>query len=143
MADIEYIDELSSKQIRGFTSTANLRTFGVKPDDFWKYAVKSDQCWNWAGPSYPNSYGYIKNEKGATVAAHRYAYFLAYDFDPSELYVCHHCDNKSCVRPDHLFLGTHLSNMHDMTRKRQQVSGSLPLPQDLLVISNMLSNSAS
>jgi hypothetical protein len=49
--------------------------------------------------------------------AHREAYRLTYGEIPAGLLICHHCDNRACVRPDHLFLGTYKDNAQDMVRK--------------------------
>lgn len=86
---------------------------------FWARVDCSGECWLWkkgkrTGPN--GGYGILK-VNCERVDAHRLAFQLAYGPIPDGLYVCHHCDNPPCVRPDHLFLGTHQDNMDDMRRK--------------------------
>ena len=74
-------------------------------------------CWIWIGAKTGDGYGAIK-EKRKQIPAHKYSYQLHYgDNIPENIFVCHKCDNKSCVNPDHLFLGTHSQNMLDMYAK--------------------------
>jgi len=55
--------------------------------------------------------------------AHRCAWEFKHGRPAPDLFVCHHCDNKLCVDPDHLFLGTHSDNMRDMHAKGRGISG--------------------
>lgn len=84
-------------------------------DLFWNRVTKGVGCWQWTGPK-DRGYGIIIFN-GHRVRAHRYSYELHFGASPGRLFVCHRCDNPSCVRPDHLFLGTQLDNMQDMARK--------------------------
>lgn len=84
---------------------------------FWSTVEKSTKCWNWVGSKFWNSgYGVFK-VKGYMRPAHRMAYQFAYGpFNP-DLFICHRCDNPSCVRPDHLFVGTNSTNIMDAVKK--------------------------
>lgn len=78
-------------------------------------------CWNWIGMKCPNGYGRVKRD-GKFLFAHRYSYQLLKG-DIGEFYVLHRCDNRKCVNPDHLFLGTQKDNQQDMKRKGRHVFG--------------------
>jgi hypothetical protein len=82
-----------------------------------------DDCWEWLAYKDKYSYGQININKKPKFA-HRYAYECFKNNEqpiPSNLYVCHHCDNPSCVNPNHLFLGTAKDNTQDMLKKGRLV----------------------
>ena len=74
-------------------------------------------CWEWSGARVPQGYGLIKRKDGTQLRAHRVAYELVYGLIPKGMFVCHRCDNPSCVWPSHLFVGSHVQNMADMVVK--------------------------
>jgi hypothetical protein len=79
----------------------------------------SGDCWLWTGTTKKTGYGHM-SVAYRKLLVHRLAYSVWVGPIPPGLLVCHHCDNPPCVRPDHLFLGTHRDNMQDMIRKGRQ-----------------------
>lgn len=85
---------------------------------FWAKVQKTDDCWMWTGAT-RHGYGEIsKGGKSTEIfVASRFSYELHFGPIPDGFLVCHRCDNPPCVRPDHLFLGTHVENTSDMLSK--------------------------
>ena len=92
---------------------------------FWSYVEKpAVGCWRWTKRVHKTGlpYGTIKLRRQMWIAS-RIAFFLSRNEDPWPLQVCHHCDNPSCCRPDHLFKGTPKENQEDMVRKGRSTTG--------------------
>lgn len=102
---------------------------GTVEERFWSFVDRNgprqsgmaDCCWVWRGSLHYKGYGQFRD--GHMVKAHVFSYELHYGTIPADgnhygrKFVLHHCDNPSCVRPSHLFLGTHQDNMDDMMQK--------------------------
>ena len=86
---------------------------------FWRFVEKGPGCWTWTGAKGQEGYGKfsVLIPRLHQIRAHRFSYELHFGPLPAGMQVCHHCDTPSCVRPDHLFVGTQLDNMRDMVAK--------------------------
>jgi len=104
---------------------------GPKPrpaiERFWTKVQKTEGCWLWTGGT-DEGYGALSTtlepDCGRRERAHRFAYKRLVGPIPDGLYVCHTCDNRRCVNPDHLFLGSHLANIEDKLQKERHCRGS-------------------
>lgn len=91
---------------------------------FWSRVRQTDTCWLWTGSTNRHGYGYV-GVPGyrRPILAHRVAWELTNGLIPRGLLVLHRCDNPPCVRPDHLFIGTHADNMQDAKEKGRTTQG--------------------
>jgi len=97
-----------------------------------------DDCWEWLKFKDRNGYGQLQHYLGPphrtqSWKVHRYAYVLFIGPIPKGMLVCHKCDNPSCVKPSHLFLGTYADNRRDCIKKgrdsKRHESKKIPLDQ--------------
>jgi hypothetical protein len=86
---------------------------------FWSKVDRSggeDACWNWTGAVSGGGYGSFR-WNGLSRRTHRISFELVNGPAPQGMYICHSCDNRLCVNPAHLWLGTNRDNLLDMMQK--------------------------
>lgn len=84
---------------------------------------ENNSCWLWKGSTYLNGYGSFCVAGRKPNVASRVSWQIAHGEIPEGMVVCHICDNKLCVRPSHLFLGTQADNINDMKQKGRMAYG--------------------
>lgn len=84
------------------------------------YKITAGGCWVWSGKYFANGYGRIARYLPRAhfhMRAHIAAYQFYKGYIPKGLFVCHRCDVKGCINPDHLWLGTNKENQDDAVKK--------------------------
>jgi len=107
------------------------RRYGPKPrpiaDRFWANVERTESCWLWTGHLDDHGYGLIytdRDHRPRMMRTHRVSWEMHVGLIPVGLFVCHICDVRTCVRPDHLFLGTAADNQRDMAQKGRAARGA-------------------
>jgi len=108
-----------------------IRDTGILNTDknrFYSNIIINDEteCLEWKGTIKSNGYGQFKNLNKKWFHAHRYSYELFIGKIPEKMCVCHCCDNRKCINPSHLFIGTKKDNTQDMIKKNRQAYVSSP-----------------
>lgn len=99
--------------LRELADARRIKLFIAKVD-------KGDLCWQWTASTNASGYGTFATRRGSQLA-HRVSFLLHCGDIPPGMCVLHRCDNRRCVNPAHLFLGTHTQNMEDMKVKGRAV----------------------
>lgn len=96
--------------------------FKTDSERFWEKVDRSGECWEWTAYRDKDGYGTFKLNNYQH-QAHRAALILSGITLPDDVVVCHSCDNPSCVKPDHLFVGSQSDNSEDMVKKGRSLVG--------------------
>lgn len=105
--------DYTPKDIERFWSKVN------KNGSIHPYDASLGRCWEWMASRSKKGYGHFCLS-GKCWQSHRLSWYIAFNNIPDKIMVLHSCDNRCCVNPDHLSLGTNDDNMKDMVKKGRQ-----------------------
>ena len=91
---------------------------------FWERIEKIEGgCWLYGGAQYGNKYGLIgvTTNPVKNITAHRFSYILHKGEIARGQVICHTCDVRNCVNPDHMYAGTHEDNTRDIVERKRNV----------------------
>jgi hypothetical protein len=86
------------------------------------YEHLDGRCWKWKDATNKNGYALFQI-MGRRTNANRVSYELFVGPITDNKFVCHHCDNRECTNPDHLYLGTPQDNSNDMVSRKRHRNG--------------------
>ena len=128
-ADLELVNYGAGRPPCGHCGEVFPQSFPINPhvplcDRFFQkvHRCRQTDCWIWMGHLDRLGYGQM-SVKGRMIRAHRVSYELHHGPIPHGLWVLHHCDNRRCVRPEHLYAGTHANNTADMVARQRCATG--------------------
>jgi hypothetical protein len=84
---------------------------GITVDD-------SSGCWLWTKGKNSDGYGFLMRDR-CMIGVHRLSFMVFRGDIPIDMLVCHRCDVRNCINPEHLYLGTHADNMKDMSERKR------------------------
>ncbi len=124
MPPLSLYEQIKSGEVKVTRTSPLSHRFWFRVDrDGPQHPVLKTKCWVWIGNTMNKGYGILSYSHTGRYLAHRYSWTLHYGEISDELSVLHKCDNRLCVRPNHLFLGTQQDNLADMREKDRQVKG--------------------
>lgn len=88
---------------------------------FYNYVCLPDEngCMNWKASRRDFGYGAFSLYKGKSIKAHRFSWMIFNGDIPKGMHVLHHCDNPTCIAPNHLYLGTDKENARDRIKRNR------------------------
>jgi hypothetical protein len=102
--------------------------------EYYSIPEPNSGCVIWIGSIGSSGYGSLgAGRSGKLIRAHRAAWELKNGPIPTGMVLCHHCDNRLCVNPDHLFVGTVADNNLDMIRKGRKYTMPRAIPDDVVL----------